>query len=110
MSTRQLTRRDLEQIQRPDSQLPAELRHDDIIDVSRCHSRGVFSYEIVFDGEKIPYSFLNPEPEEWEILHARIVYRKPSGGLLDLFRRKQPKIAVQVAQEYRFDMWDGEVQ
>ena len=88
----------LEQMARPDSDLPAELRHEDIVEVEHMSSSERFRFEIVFGRREVPYGYANTLREEgWEITHSRVTYDR--GGLLTSLGLPLGRSAVAVTVE-----------
>lgn len=103
----QLAKERMEQLSRPDSKLPRELRHDAIVAVRELSSSDRFAYEIVFDHTAVPLGYARRiRDEDWEITNAR-VEQAAGDGLLGLFGRGEPRQAVVVATDVPSDLLGG---
>jgi len=78
-----------ESMNRPDRDLPPELRHDKIREVRDVSSHNQWAYQIVFDQHFLPYSYWNPKPEGWEIKYARVEWHKPDRFFGFLYPKKE---------------------
>jgi hypothetical protein len=71
-----------EQGNRPDAELPPELRHEKIREVRNVGASWRQAYQIVFDQSWLPYSYWNPQPEGWEITYARTEFHNDFNGII----------------------------
>lgn len=88
----------------PDSELPPELRSEEIREVRDVSSYSKKAYQIVFDQHYLPFSYWNPKPEGWEITYARTEYHQPDRFLGWLFPNREC-ITIVVSKEVETDVF-----
>jgi len=93
-------------VNRPDKELPRELRHDSIRKVNSVSSNGVFAFEIIFDSDAMPVGYDVALGDDWEIRDARIKHEE-ADGLLGIFGREDACLSILVANEVDLDFSGG---
>lgn len=83
---------------RPDSELPPELRHDEIREVRDVSSTTQRAYQIVFNQSWMPYRYPRDDGE-WEIEYARTEWHPKVDGLLGKLLPQDPCITIVVKRE-----------
>lgn len=84
-----VTEQQIEQMSRPDSELPPDLRHEQIREVRDVSAWSRHAYQIVFDQHFLPYSYWRGVPDQWEMTYARVEWHKQNGFFGFLFPKKE---------------------
>jgi len=97
-----MSRVPLEQIkrmQRPDSELPPQLRHPDIREVRNTGSQWRRAYQIVFDKPWMPYDYFIHKVDDWHIQYARVEYQPRTDGILGKLLPNKPCVCIVVSED-----------